>query len=602
MIARTWGLSLVGLVLGAVAPIASAIDSISYGEQVIGPQKHAINVRALGPDVFGEEISAYTGGISFSQTDVALPGNSALEVAIRRRLVVDGNKSPAKPADENLWRGYMFGEWELDVPYLTGMYAESAGWAVNTTTPNARCSSPASFAQFRPKDVTVGDVYFISYNFWNGISLNVPGAGEQGLLHRPAGGSLPMPAGTWTPLTTRNQWHFSCLPSLPSGQAGEGFLGLAPDGTKYWFNWMVSYPERPLHGTYTIEMENGRRFRVHADLPRRVYRLYATRVEDRFGNHVSYAWSGGNLTSITASDGRSISLSYTNGRVSSVTAGSQVYQYAYADGLLSSVTLPDASFWTFSTPSAVNVTRFVPISDPEPFDHPMQCQLMRRLKGDDADIVMTHPSGLQGMFGLSYKRHMRTNLDGSTMDCDYVNGIEENGMGNPITFWSHMPRVPNRSDVLGLKTKTLTGPGLVSQTWSYQHVDSYAMTPGWPIAGTRAVTTTNPDGTSTVEVYGTDALANEAQLLSQEVRDTSNAVLRRVDHTYVQTSEMATVPFPDWMGQPLAYEFIRGRSDYNRPMKRSVSRQQAREFIYQVDEFDVLVRPKKITRKSQPSP
>lgn len=569
---------------------------------MIGPQKHAINVRALGPDAFGEEISAYTGGISFSQTDVALPGNSALEVAIRRRLVVDGNKSPTKPNDENLWRGYMFGEWELDLPYLSGTYSESQGWVVDTATPNARCSSPTTFNQVRPKDVAIGDVYFTSYSFWNGISLNVPGAGEQGLLHRPAGGSLPMPTGSWTPLTTRNQWHFACLAApLASGHAGEGFLGLAPDGSKYWFNWMVSYSERPLHGTGVIELQTGTR-RVHADLTRKVYRLYATRVEDRFGNYVTYAWSGGNLTSITASDGRSISLAYTNGRVSSVTAGSQVFQYAYADGLLSSVTLPDSSFWAFSTAPAVNIARFVPLSDANPFDHPFSCQLMRRLKGDEADIVMTHPAGIQGTFRLAYKRHMRTNLDGSTLDCDYLNGVENNGVASPTTFWSHMPRIPNRSDVLALKTKTMVGPGVPSQTWTYQHVDSYAVTPGWPVAGTRAVTTTDPDGTSTVEVYGTDALANEAQLLSQEVRDTSNAVLRRVDNTYVQTSEMASMPFPDWMGQPLAYEFIRGRSDYNRPMKRSVIRQQARDFIYQVDTFDVLVRPTQTTRKSQPSP
>ncbi|KRA51834.1 hypothetical protein ASD72_01740 [Pseudoxanthomonas sp. Root630] len=593
---------LVGMALLVAMPTASAIDSISYGEQVIGPQKHAINVRALGPDAFGEEISAYTGGISFSQTDVALPGNNALEVAVRRRLIVDGNKSPSKPNDENLWRGYMFGEWELDLPYLTGMYSETAGWVVNTTTPNARCSSPATFNQFRPKDVSIGDVYFTSYNFWNGISLNVPGSGEQGLLHRPAGGPLPMPTGSWTPLTTRSQWHFSCLSTLPSGQAGEGFLGLAPDGTKYWFNWMVSYPERPLHGTAAMLLQNGITFRTHADLVRRNYRLYVTRVEDRFGNWVNYGWSGANLNSITASDGRSISLAYANGRIASVTAGSQVFQYAYADGLLSSVTLPDSSSWTFSTSAMVNLARFVPLSDANPFDHPMSCQLMRRLKGDEADIVLTHPAGIQGTFRLGYKRLMRTNLDGSTMECDYINGVETNGVASPTTFWSHMPRIPNRSDVLALKTKTMVGPGVPSQAWTYQHVDAYAVTPGWPVAGTRTVTTTDPDGSSTIEVYGTDALANEAQLLSQEARDGQNVLLRRVDNTYVQTSEMASMPFPDWMGQPLAYEFIRGRSDYNRPMKRSVTRQQARDFIYQVDTFDVLVRPKQVTRKSQPSP
>lgn len=48
---------LAGVVLVFAVPAATAIEAISYGEQVIGPQKHAINIKALGPDLFGEEIS-----------------------------------------------------------------------------------------------------------------------------------------------------------------------------------------------------------------------------------------------------------------------------------------------------------------------------------------------------------------------------------------------------------------------------------------------------------------------------------------------------------------------------------------------------------------
>lgn len=302
-----------------------AIEPVSYGEAVVGPLKHATELKALGPNLFGEEISAYTGGISFSQTDLSLPGNDDLPVAVTRRLVVDGNKSPSVTTDANLWDVYAFGEWELDLPYLSGMYSEVQGWVVDTASPNARCSSPTTYNQFRPSDVGVGAlnrVNFTSYSFWNGLQLNMPGAGEEQLLYRPSGGSLPMPStGTWTALTTKSQWHFGCLPGLQSGQSGEGFLAMAPDGTRYWFDWMVSYPERPLRGIGHIIDSTGFVRRTEADLSRRVYRLYPTRVEDRFGNYVAYAWSGDKLTTITASDGRTISLVYNGARIVSAKAG-----------------------------------------------------------------------------------------------------------------------------------------------------------------------------------------------------------------------------------------------------------------------------------------
>lgn len=209
---------------------------------MIGPQKHAIHVRALGPDLFGEEVSASTGGISFSQTDLALPGNDGLSVAVTRRLEVDGNKTPSSPGDENLWRGYAFGEWELDLPYLSATYAQAQGWVVDTSAPNARCSSPTNSDQYRPPSVSVGEVHFLNYNIWNGISLNVPGGGEQGVLYRSPGGPIPAPAGNWTNLTTKSHWRFGCLTELQSGQAGEGFLALGPmepstSSTGWWTIW-----------------------------------------------------------------------------------------------------------------------------------------------------------------------------------------------------------------------------------------------------------------------------------------------------------------------------------------------------------------------------
>ena len=591
---------------------SSDSGGIAYGEGVIGPQKHATGLTALGPDLFGEQINTYTGGLTFSQTDLALPGNDSLPVNVTRRLVVDGNKSPNFGTDLgiNLWRGHTFGEWELDLPYLTGMYSEQDGWIAAGSAPNARCSS----ATFAPPDVSMaGNVWFYSFQFWNGLQLNVPGHGEQGLLTRPTGAPLPVPAGNWTALTTKDQWHFACLSSLQSGQAGEGFLALAPDGTKYWFDWMVSYADRPLHGQ-GIDYQYNRPYRTYADMNRRVYRLYPTRVEDRFGNYVTYTYAtaasqGLKLSQINASDGRSISFTYnTDGQIATATAGTQTISYSYTDGLLTTVTEPDSSRWTYSTSAAVNLARFVPIGDGNAFDDAFECQRMRTLTGDTADLMMTHPSGAQGVFRLGYNRLYRTNLLYSLADCEADNAPE----GIPLTWRSYQPQSePLRSDVLAVQTKTISGPGVAAQTWQFQHQDTFSLRnsapTGDPVNGTRTMTMVRPDGSKEVSVFGTDALVNEGQLLSREVRAADGTVLTHQDNTYVQEAEMASVQFPDWMGQPTEYTYIRGREDYNRPLKQSVLQQQGVSFTTQIPStcngnntlcFDAQVRPTQVSKFS----
>lgn len=244
----------------------------------------------------------------------------------------------------------------------------------------------------------------------------------------------------------------------------------------------------------------------------------------------------------------------------------------------------------------MNLQRFVPLFQEDSLDYPMTCQMMRTLAGGEADLTMTHPSGAQGVFRLGYNRLYRSNVADSTGWCDAATGPE----GTDLTWRSYQPMVPTRYDVLALKSKTLTGPGLPApQLWQFHHQDNFQskVPEGYPINGTRTATTTKPDGNTVVEVFGTDALVNEAQLLSNEVREGA-ALLSRRDNSYVQTSEMASMPFPDWMGEPLAYEFTRGRSDYNRPLKQSVLQQQGVSFSSTVNTFDVLVRPLLTTTSS----
>ena len=45
-------------------------------------------VSAVGPEGFGDSVSLYNGALSFSVTDISVPGNSALPVALTRTLSI----------------------------------------------------------------------------------------------------------------------------------------------------------------------------------------------------------------------------------------------------------------------------------------------------------------------------------------------------------------------------------------------------------------------------------------------------------------------------------------------------------------------------------
>src|SRR5690606_30479684 len=90
-----------------------------------------------------------------------------------------------------------------------------------------------------------------------------------------------------------------------------------------------------------------------------------TKIEDRFGNHVDYSYTNGELTGITASDGRAITIDYalvgtSKRRPTMATAHGRTWTYGYAGTSqldpLATVTLPDGtSQWSYSN---VGVTAF----------------------------------------------------------------------------------------------------------------------------------------------------------------------------------------------------------------------------------------------------
>src|SRR3982750_3883268 len=100
------------------------------------PQEYSTLIRSgedVGPldaSLFGDRIDYDSGEVEFVATDVSLPGNDALPVAIGRRYVVQANPAGVVPERD-------FGDWDLEVPHIEGIVAAGVGWTVPGANPNA---------------------------------------------------------------------------------------------------------------------------------------------------------------------------------------------------------------------------------------------------------------------------------------------------------------------------------------------------------------------------------------------------------------------------------------------------------------------------------
>lgn len=355
-------------------------------------------VAPLGEALFGDQVGYYTGATRFSVVDVALPGKGPTMAVGRTHVVgskggrfsedLDGPRAPG-----------LFGEWDLDIPHLRGVFSLQFGWQVVGASPHARCSAPRDAATMRPPDLP----FFYGDAYWDGHFLHLPGQGEQRMLlattpasERPQGSS----AFRWN---TLQHWYFSCTP-LKNGP-GEGFIGHAPDGTKYWFNHLVHQRADTLI-----------KWKLNAAVVERaVGMLYPTLVEDRHGNRTHYAWVGDRLEKMLGTDGSEIDLGYalagsglsTSQKIAWISDGTHTWRYAYSpEGYLRTVTLPDGSAWQLQ--SAVPYLEAYPVDYNDPRNN--VCTARHLYQPKQFTYRMTHPSGAVGEFVFAPTTHGRARV------------------------------------------------------------------------------------------------------------------------------------------------------------------------------------------------
>jgi len=199
--------SLIVINLPAVALAQGKAPWEEYGKRI----KASESVSPLGSNLFGDQVSLSNGALSFSITDVSLPGNSGLPVALTRTYQVRDQRY--RIAD-----GMMF-DWDVEVPSISAVHA--GAW-VDANGGQSRCSVPGA----PPSPTQYPGLHAI--DFWQGAQLNLPGVSSGELLVRQSDAPKPTAGGPWIWMTN-DQVHLSCLPTIQNG-SGEGFLAITPDG------------------------------------------------------------------------------------------------------------------------------------------------------------------------------------------------------------------------------------------------------------------------------------------------------------------------------------------------------------------------------------
>jgi RHS repeat-associated protein len=546
---------------------AFAMTLLSVGTTQAGTtwgEEYARRIRAtelvapLGDEMFGDSIKLFDGSLSFSAVDISLPGNSDLPVELRRTMDLQDRAYPKALYD-----------WNLDIPYIGGVFGEDyeEQMACDKGTPPILIVQP-------------NNVQFLAKDYWSGTQLHVPGGGEMLVDHSDP--EVQKPSFAVSKWRTKDGWFFTCLSApLASGEPSQGFYGYAPDGKRYTFNWQVVRTDVPIakqndpyHGTMLVRWD---------------VRLYATRVEDRFGNVVNYVWAGNDLDKIQASDGREIDFTYGTPRAPSVacaplrpgvscqgdfgplisaTAHGRTWSYAVGTSpqgaVLGSVGNPDGSTWTFDS---TQLNREIVYEEPHPGDTAAyhyvlegRCQWMPQFNvgagafpAGGGDYTIMHPSGASAKFTLVPKRHGRTNLP--------ISACKEEENSN-ATALHNEPAMYH--DVLSVTAKQIAGPAIGTGTYGYAYADvsgdhaAFSGDANWgsytppPPPHTKTVTVTEPDGiTTTVHSFGKDFQLNEGRLLQTQVKK-SGQVYETRTHTYLPESEVAALPLPDRMGSVLA--------------------------------------------------
>jgi RHS repeat-associated protein len=308
------------------------------------------------------------------------------------------------------------------------------------------------------------------------------------------------------------------------------------------------------------------------------------------------------LTSIQSSDGRSIALTYyaTSGYLWKVTTNLRTWTYGYTGSTLTSVVLPDGKQWTYDFDGLSYA-----IIDPDTDYTGRTCDSNNYWIGGGGSGTATHPSGAIGTFVVSPARYGRSNVP---KFC--TNWEQFNDKTNDVAV------VPKTYEVLSIASKTIAGPGLAEQNWTFDGASDHGWADGTPMfgpwtcesldclepvcvsdtcAGVTVSTVTGPGGRQEHYTFGNSYRYNEGKLLSIQ-RGTATTILEEEVLAYELTQ--ASTEFATPLGRTLQDRGAGFESEYPRPQSSRIVYRDGATFTYSVNLFDSYLRPTNVDRFS----
>jgi len=567
---------------------------------------------------FGDQHSYETGQLSFQVVDVSVPGNNDLQVEFRREI------NWSEPRGSYGYSLTRLADWEVSLPKIIAAYEARNGWStLDQARPTKNCSVASKDLISSPPALFDPD-YFPVQLFWQPPALSFPGESRTLLLYNDGQVPAPSDGGQYFWVTSRMDYA-SCLPQLKNAGGStadeqrygrsEGYLVRRADGTRYWFDWIAVSKTVPLRSGKPLYSSTPAQV-VSVTTDQVNFEVYPTRIEDRFGNWVTYTYSNKSnepvkLDRIDSSDGRSISIGYTSGigsngpLITSVTSNARQWTYGYSGAtnltMLSSVTNPDGSQWRYtgtSHPTNGTVLGY-------PYG---QCvnpqQWMNQQNTDYTTTPITwspaytveNPSGAKAEFYVQQILVGKSNVTGGCFVSGYIMS------GSSIIAVSDYQTTLGQL-VQALVGKKVTGPGMPAMWWRYHTQSTIGFA---PTIGSTSTKELGPEGTVTIRIFGNAAKLDEGLQLREEIWK-SDALARSEDRIYLTSSSGSG--FPKRVGYHPNLSTNNYADGYLRPLVSKASVVSNVTFSWQVAPrcgtgasycVDVLGRPTLVDKFSSP--
>jgi hypothetical protein len=551
-------------------------------DQSFDAEDFRMNVDALtAPNAIelGENYDPYLGVVTLTNEELVLVGIGP-DIRLSRRFKIGQRDETARLQGQ-------FGNWYLSVPSVHTWIAATGTNVVDREWVVARLGSADRYSRCSKFNEPPGNREESAKHWWEGVTLTDEHFNAELILSRVPESMYPVPSITAAglpstyPLLTKSGWVLGCLATTSNGVAGEAFMGISPDGNRYWFNHMIykgGYPAPSV--SY-----DGRSYTTSRS---RAY-LSVTRVEDRFGNYVAYSYGQHGLSGIVASDGRAVSIEWnSDGRISKIVANpgaeQRVFEYAYvaneegATGVLSQVTRPDGSQWKYTTPLwSYSKTR-------NPWKDDCSGSILFPSANDATTPMLAEaPSGMTATYEYRVVGRGRSFVTASgacTTQNKYL-----------------VPR--------SLVRKTYSGPGL-NHSWAYSYevnasTSTQCSAPGAACRDYTRTTILNPDQTSEIIYVNNKHLSRiEGQVVRVESRNANSGTLS--DETYEYANSDADLISYKVGKLYYGMKLDSGSAESNVPLRKQSQTISGSKLTYEVLSFDQMARPVQVRKYSQPSP